>query len=778
MPRKNCWNRLWRAHLASPTNVGQASRLPGRAKRGHGGAKPAPCGAAGQAGRLPYVHGATSASVVLPKRALLWWRSAVLVVSATAALAVLSVRTSAAPPAVSYREDRILIIPKAGHEAELDRVHAVERVKIYRKLTGLGNIHILELPKGADPQALVERYRRSGHVETADLDYRMWRPAASPNDPYFLDGHQWHLHNTGQNFGTPDADIDASEAWDLQNMATNVIVAFTDTGARITHEDLAPNLWTNPGESGGGKETNNVDDDGNGYIDDVHGINAVNNTGDLVDEYNHGTHVAGIAGAAGNNGLGICGIAWKVQLMPLKFISGGMGTDSDLAMCLDYARLHGAKVINSSVVSTMTSATLSNAYWNVRQAGIVVCAAAGNNGTDNDVLPLYPASYKMDNILAVTATDRNDQQFDNYGLTSVHLGAPGKDIYSTWPSADNAYEFNTGTSMAAPMVAGAAALLRARFPNESAQQIVARILNSVDPLPSLAGKCVTGGRLNLRKALDLATMPLFDFTNAPYAWVPTNGMTSMSFATGDSVNGPFPLPFALPFYGKSYTQIWVSANGLLGVTNTGLEAGINANIPQTNAPNAIYPFWDNLNPTLAGSVWCGAAGVAPNRKWVVSWVDVPHMNNPMTVFTFQAILHESGHVGFQYLEVETGSGTLVKGRSATVGIEDPSGLFASRYTLNGVPNLLTNTQALVFTPQVVNHPAPGLQAQSGPLPGQIELCLSGEPAQPGAILYSADLASWSMIYSNLLPASGLATVTDSNSAPQRFYRAASGPFLP
>jgi hypothetical protein len=707
-------------------------------------------------------------------------RVVVLVVSAIGALVVLPSRSLAAPAAVPYREDRILIIPKAGHEADLDRAHAAEGVKIYRKLTGLGNIHILQLPKGADPRVLVERYRRSGHVETADLDYNTWRPAASPNDPHFLNGLQWQLNNTGQSSGTPDADIDAPEAWDIQNLATNIIVAFTDTGLRITHEDLAPNLWTNPGESGGGKETNGIDDDLNGYIDDVHGVNAVNNTGDLIDEYNHGTHVAGIAGAVGNNGLGVCGIAWKCQLMPLKFISGGMGTDSDLAMCLDYARLHGAKVINSSVTSPMSSLTLSNAYWNVRLAGIVVCAAAGNDASDNDVTPLYPASYKIDNILAVTATDRNDQrwQFGNYGLTSVHLGAPSVDIYSTWPSADNAYEFNTGTSMAAPMVAGTAALLRARFPSENAQQIVARILGSVDPLPSLAGKCVTGGRLNLRKALDVATMPLFDFTNAPFAWVPTNGMTPMTFATGDSVNGPFPLPFSLPFYGKSYNQIWVSANGSLGVTNTGLESGSNANIPLTNAPNAIYPYWDNLNPTMAGNVWWGAAGAAPNRKWIVSWVDVPHANNAPTLFTFQVILHESGHVGFQYFQVETGSGTLVKARSATVGIEDPSGLFASRYTLNGVPNVLTNTQALVFTPQVVNHPAPGLQAQPGPLPGEIQLLLSGEPAQPGAILYSADLVGWSMIYSSRLPASGLATFTETNSAPQRFYRAVSGPFLP
>ncbi len=710
---------------------------------------------------------------------LLRWTGPAL--STLVVLAVLSLRASAAPPpAASYRADRILIIPKAGHEADLDRAHAVERVKIHRKFPGLGNIHILQLPAGADPRALVERYRRGGHVETADLDYNDWRPAASPNDPSFLNGMQWHLHNTGQSSGTPDADIDAPEAWDIQNMATNIIVAFTDTGARVTHEDLAPNLWTNPGESGGGKETNGIDDDGNGYIDDVHGINAVNNTGDLTDEYNHGTHVAGIAGAAGNNGLGVCGVAWQSQLMPLKFISGGSGSSSGFIECLDYARQRGAKVINCSVVSTITTPTFSNAFWNVRQAGILVCAAAGNDAADIDLTPYYPASYRMDNMLAVTATDRNDQMWsaDNYGLNSVHLGAPGVSIYSTFPSGDNAYEFNHGTSMASPMVAGAAALLLARFTNETAQQIVERILHSVDPLPGLAGKCVTGGRLNLRKALDVATLPLFAYTSAPFDWVPANGMTPMTFATGDAVNGPFAIPFAFPFHGRSYGQIWVSANGSLGVTNIGLGASGNANIPQTTAPNAIYPFWDNLSPDLAGSVWYGAAGAAPNRKWVVSWVDVPHANNAPTLFTFQVILHESGHVACQYLQVETGSGTLVKARSATVGIEDTSGLFASRYTVNGVPNLLTNTQALVFTPQVVNHPAPGLQLQPGPAPGQIQLRLSGEPAQPGAVLFSTDLASWSMIYSNRLPASGLATLTETSSAPQRFYRAVSGPFTP
>ena len=201
-------------------------------------------------------------------------------------------------------------------------------------------------------------------------------------------------------------------------------------------------------------------------------------------------------------------------------------------------------------------------------------------------------------------------------------------------------------------------------------------------------------------------------------------------------------------------------------------------------PNAIYPFWDDLDPTAGGRIWLGSAGVAPNRKAVVMWAAVPTMTAGGGPFTFQAVLHESGQIAFQYQQVALGTATFSNGRSATVGIEDPSGLFGSRYSFSpppmGTTNLyksVTNNQAILFTPQFVNHPAPGLRLQSGP-GGQINLTVSGEPRQPGAILFSTNLTSWSMVYSNLLPASGLATYSETNSAPNRFYRALSGPFVP
>jgi len=675
-----------------------------------------------------------------------------------------SVQAAPAAPLARFSHERILIVPKAGHEAALEAQHSAERTKVRRKFPALGNIHILDLPPGADPEAVVERYRRNGHVAVAALDNQDWHPAATPNDPGFLSGTQWHLNNTGQGSGTPDADIDAPEAWDIQNSATNVIVAVVDTGARVTHEDLAMNLWTN-------KAFASLND------------NQVF-TNDVTDEYNHGTHVMGILGAVGNNGVGVSGVAWRAKIIPLKFISLSSGYDSDFITCLDYARTNGAKVINCSVVTGMTEPALEAAFMSLQNADIVVSAAAGNTGTDNDLMPIYPANYKLNNIVSVTATDRNDVQWTtggaaaNYGATTVHLAAPGIGIYSTLNGSDNDYGFISGTSMAAPMVSGAAALLRARFTNESAPQIIRRLLNAVDVLPGLAGKCVTSGRLNLRKALDVGSLPMFGVTNAHYDWIATNGMAALAFANGDGVTGPLALPFSFPFYGRSYTQIWVGANGLISVTNSSLNASANGNIPTTNAPNAIYPFWDDLNPTAGGSVRFGITGVAPNRKAVVSWVAVPHMTASGGPFTFQAVLHESGHVVFQYAQVSLGNQSYTNGKSATVGIEDPSGLFGTRYRDSPASTLfVTNTQALLFTPQVVIHPAPGLRLQSVSA-GQSLLTISCEPEQPGAIFFSTNLTSWSMIYSNVVPASGLAAYSLTNSSPQTFFRAISGPFSP
>jgi subtilisin family serine protease len=233
-------------------------------------------------------------------------------------------------------------------------------------------------------------------------------------------------------------------------------------------------------------------------------------TNDPLDDNGHGTQMAGVIGAMGNNGKGITGVAWKVQLMACKCISaGGNGTESDLITCIDYARTNGAKVINASLDTTGYSQALSNTIFSTRTAGIIFVASAGNNSQDIDVTPHYPAAYGIDNILSVAYTARNDTlgMFSDFGATNVDLAAPGDQIYSTYYTGDSSYyppfNFipNAGTSFAAAYVSGACALMIAKYPAESAQQIISRILNAVDPVPALAGKCVTGGRLNLRKAL-------------------------------------------------------------------------------------------------------------------------------------------------------------------------------------------------------------------------------------------------------------------------------------
>jgi subtilisin family serine protease len=245
-------------------------------------------------------------------------------------------------------------------------------------------------------------------------------------------------------------------------------------------------MWVNPNDGG-------------------HGWNALSGTNNPSDDSGngHGTMVAGVLGALGNNSKGVVGVAWRVQIMACKcFNSQGTGTISDCVVCLDYARTNGARIINASWGFT-NSLALSNAVHSLRDAGIIVVAACGNGATNTDVNPTYPASFPLDNVVSVAATANDDTlaSFSNYGAASVHLAAPGANISSTFVATDSFYYTESGTSFAAPYVAGALALMLVEYPGESHPQIINRLLSATDPLPSLTGKCVTGGRLNLRKAL-------------------------------------------------------------------------------------------------------------------------------------------------------------------------------------------------------------------------------------------------------------------------------------
>jgi subtilisin family serine protease len=427
-----------------------------------------------------------------------------------------------------FREGRLLAMPRPG--ADLTPLHAAKKTKPMRKFPEIGNLELVELPAGATVAEMLDAFQESGLVLYAEPDYLV-RALTDPNDFRYTDGTLDNLHNTGLYGGTPGADIHAREGWDFQTSASNIIVAVLDTGVRASHEDFAGNLWINPGETGPGpggidKSINGLDDDGDGYIDDVYGINVLLGTGNPVDDYGHGTHVSGILGARGNNSVGVVGVAWRVQMMACKILdSAGNGSVADAITGMEYARSKGARIINASWGGpSYNSAALHDAIGALRSAGIIFVAACGNDNADNDTSPLFPASYEWDNIVSVAATDRNDlkAQFSSYGATTVDLGAPGAPVYSSWNGSDTDYRYFQGTSMAAPHVSGACALLMARYPGDTYRQTINRLLAATDPLPALAGKCVTGGRLNLYKALagsavtnpPAASPAFFTYTNS------------------------------------------------------------------------------------------------------------------------------------------------------------------------------------------------------------------------------------------------------------------------
>ena len=323
--------------------------------------------------------------------------------------------------------------------------------------------------------------------------------ANQPNDPQFAE--QWALNNLGQNGGKERADIDALAAWLKTRGSEEVVVAVLDSGVDYTHPDLVSNMWFRP------DNIPQYTDDELGSFNDERGFNGTSAAGDPMDENGHGTHCSGIIGAEGNNDEGIAGINWNVRIMPLKFMGrGGFGTTKDAIEAINYAvdrkqKGVNVRVINASWGSTLRSKALEDAIRAAGEQGILFVAAAGNASTDNDKRPHYPSNYALPNVISVAATDRNDAltSFSNYGVKTVHIAAPGKDILSTW--LNDQYREASGTSMAAPQVAGVAALIVAANPDITVDQLRKKLLSAVDKIDSLNGKVENGGRLNASKAL-------------------------------------------------------------------------------------------------------------------------------------------------------------------------------------------------------------------------------------------------------------------------------------
>ncbi len=330
-----------------------------------------------------------------------------------------------------------------------------------------------------------------------------------PNDPYF--NRLWGLQNEGQTGGTFDADIDAPEAWDREKGKKDIIVSVIDTGIDYNHADISGNIWTNNGEI----PNNGVDDDHNGFVDDYHGWDFVNNDADPMDDNEHGTHCSGTIGAVGNNGIGVAGVNWTVSLMAVKFLdSNGSGSTSNAVKGILYAADNGAMIMSNSWGGGGSSQSLIDAITYASNKGALFVAAAGNESNNNDNSPSYPSNYEIDNVVAVAATDDNDQlaSFSNYGATTVDMSAPGVSIYSTVPG--NNYAYLSGTSMATPHVSGAAALVWAHFLPKSNKKIVKyRLFGGVDYVRNLENKVLLDGRLNVFKAL--AENPLIAVITKP-----------------------------------------------------------------------------------------------------------------------------------------------------------------------------------------------------------------------------------------------------------------------
>jgi subtilisin family serine protease len=301
--------------------------------------------------------------------------------------------------------------------------------------------------------------------------------------------------------------VHSAAAWDITRGSSSVIVAVLDSGVDYTHPDLAANIWINQGEIAG----NGIDDDHNGFVDDVYGWNFVsNNNNPMADDAPsfHGTHVAGTVGAVGDNGRGISGHAQVVKIMPIKFLgSNGSGYTSDAVKGIDYAIKNHAQIINNSWGSGTYSQSLSDAISRARAAGILFVAAAGNSAANNDTSNFYPANYSQDNVISVAATDSGDAlaSFSNYGGGRVHIASPGVNIYSTLNG--NSYGTKSGTSMATPLISGVLAMMRGLRSDLSYLQLKDVLITTADPVAGLVGKVMADGRVNAYRAL-AATLTL------------------------------------------------------------------------------------------------------------------------------------------------------------------------------------------------------------------------------------------------------------------------------
>jgi len=656
-------------------------------------------------------------------------------------------------------------------EAEINKFLADSNITIKKYIAAL-NYHILSLPEGMTYYDALAYFKSKRMLYQAEPNYII-PIKALPDDPHF--NMQWGLYNSGDS-GVNDADIDAPEAWDFSTGGRNVVIAVIDTGVDYTHEDLSENIWRNPDEIPG----NNMDDDDNGYIDDVIGWDFVDRASgnpeedyngpdnDPLDRHGHGTHVAGIISAVANNGIGIAGVAYNSRIMAVRAAymdeSGeGILESVDAAQAIIYAAYNGAAVINISWGDYVESTLIRDAIDIATSRGAIICASAGNDNTGSRI---YPAASDNPAVIAVGATEMHDNRalFSNYG-NWVHVSAPGRDIYSTKPG--NRYGYLSGTSMAVPHVSGLAAMIISASPGISPLEVKSRIMNSVDVIGSLKGKNITSGRINAYSALMSGALGPCIFSVSPYRvkegeaitisgygfgerqtsgaaridgypslniiswenrsivcqapWGEISGGLYVSTPQGISkaipvdtvinqydealsvnrfINGgvrqnwhgddqswSYTLPFAFPFFGQEYGELFISSNGFIDFTNG------NASYLKSEEALAgrvmIAPLWDDLEIDPAGHPEHDIYIHMPSADSVCfRWsAKSYHTESDINV---ELILYRDGRIAFNYGE----------GNRATSPVIGISGGDRKNYLLSALnrKSQFSGADTVIFTP--------------------------------------------------------------------------------
>ena len=577
--------------------------------------------------------------------------------------------------ALGHMEGQVVLKFKDGVgaavQAEWLRAAGLEVLLPYRSFPG----YLVRFAGGIDAARKASELAADERIEWAHPNYLGRRTTTVPNDASFA--NCWYHQNTGQTVngdtGTADADIDSTDAWDIRHDATPVILAIVDSGARMTHQDLTANIWANAAEIPG----NGIDDDGNTFIDDINGWDFLQNDNSPTDSLGHGTNCLGVIAARGNNSVGIAGVCWEARAMILK--DGNAIPQVALSAAgIEYAAQNGAVVCNFSTgYGNGSFPVLQTAINTAQTYGMILCVAAGNSTQNLNTSPDYPACYLNDNILVVAASTNDDQMaaFSNYGSTFVDVAAPGTSMRTTNYTSNTAYTYVDGTSFSAPITTGCIAILRAQSPTSGYLSVKSTLIGSCDVLAPFTGLVASGGRVNLKKALDALTSPApnpMTFAQTPIAAGPgaiTMTATTATTASGQPVEYSFELAGQLGTGGtasgwqssSTYVDTGLSANGVfsyrvkarnavtLAETSASTAFGTSSEAAVPGAPNVTAITNDTLtiaslvangNPTTTSyAVRVGALYVQSNgtlgatESWGVATLWINRVVIGLTPFT-------------------------------------------------------------------------------------------------------------------------------------------------